>query len=289
MDAAESMEGLMLRNYGLAQSGKGLLGIPYPWAPVNEATQGLLPTDFVVVYATGKTGKTQTCLSLMSRMFNTHNCRIAILCGHEMPIEELMEIVGCYLAGVSLARYRSGKLEHEEMSRLTEYLQALSAEATFPGLHSRIRFFDVSDMEGPEGIESVIEAYKPDITYFDAYYSSGSPDWKVQNKLVTRGAAIAKKRRTPIIVSWQRDIRRAMEGSNDDDQGDYSGTSAIMTKPDLVIKLFRKPGQNIMKVSSPAGRRGRFEPFYVRFDPGYPMEVVRHSGADNAGWSGEVS
>ena len=46
------------QQYEMVAAGGGLLGIPYPWHPLNDETQGLQPGQFIIVYGRPKNMKT---------------------------------------------------------------------------------------------------------------------------------------------------------------------------------------------------------------------------------------
>ncbi len=80
LDMADVGYDIVREEVETALSGDGIIGLPYPWRKLNKGTQGLREGNFVVVYATPKTGKTNFCLHIATNLFVRHNLRVAVIC-----------------------------------------------------------------------------------------------------------------------------------------------------------------------------------------------------------------
>ena len=69
------------QQYEAVAAGRGIIGLPYPWAQINEETQGMQPGQFIVLYGRPKSMK---CVC--------EGQRVPLADGSLVPIEEIPEV-----------------------------------------------------------------------------------------------------------------------------------------------------------------------------------------------------
>jgi len=81
-----------MQDYQLVASGKGVTGLPWPWAPLNEATQGIHKGDFYPLYGRPKNMKTWAALYIAT-VLNVHaNARVLVYSLEMKPKQVLRRV-----------------------------------------------------------------------------------------------------------------------------------------------------------------------------------------------------
>jgi len=273
VDLAEAAHDHIRREMTLIGDKRGLIGVPWPWEPLNVGTQGAQQGKTSIVYAPPKTGKTLFCMDACAYFFGYHNARLAVFVGKEMQVEETLTILSCMLGKIDLERYWKGELTVEERERFLTLLEKMAAEVDNPSLRSRLRIYEHEGIDLSE-VDAAIVEYRPDIVYYDALYAAAEDlQHGHQAQLIADAVDIGARRKIHFLASWQAHIREA-KLSGMEDQSDYAYTQNLMAKPHLTIKLRRPARGNYMTVGVPAIRGLPVAPFRINYKPGVDMGLA---------------
>ena len=279
VDVAAVGERHMRQTYDAIKSGHGLLGLPWCWDYLNKPTQGFKIGDALFIIGRAGVGKTNISLYVAMHFFTQLNQRVAIICGHEMSKDDILEICACMVAGVSVMRFRTGNLTVEEERVLWGTLQALTEEAENPSERSKLAIFTTYD-QGLDIIEAVVETFKPDVLYVDALYSFADDKPQKQFDLVTNFCLMAPRLKTRVIASWQQNVRAAKDvkktSKRSGDQTDYSGTRAVYQKPSFAFVVDREYGDDMFIIEHRKARRLEIPAALIRYDVGEDMKVLAY-------------
>ncbi len=102
----------------------GLSGCPTGFSDLDRLTNGLQPSDLIILAGRPGMGKSAFALTLAANSSINYGKHVAFF-SLEMGAEQLMQRILCSLAGIELSKFRSGHLNQDEFSKL-------------PGVASRI-------------------------------------------------------------------------------------------------------------------------------------------------------
>lgn len=102
----------------------GLSGCPTGFTDLDRLTNGLQPSDLIILAGRPGMGKSAFALTLAANSSFTYGKRVAFF-SLEMGAEQLMQRILCSMAGIELSRFRANRLNRDEYSKL-------------PGIASRI-------------------------------------------------------------------------------------------------------------------------------------------------------
>ncbi len=102
----------------------GLSGCPTGFTDLDRLTNGLQPSDLIILAGRPGMGKSAFALTLASNSSFNYGKRVAFF-SLEMGAEQLMQRILCSMAGIELSKFRANKLNRDEYSKL-------------PGIASRI-------------------------------------------------------------------------------------------------------------------------------------------------------
>lgn len=103
---------------------EGLSGCPTGFTDLDRLTNGLQPSDLIILAGRPGMGKSAFALTLAANASINNNRHVAFF-SLEMGAEQLMQRILCSLAGIELSKFRSGFLNRDEFSKI-------------PGVASRI-------------------------------------------------------------------------------------------------------------------------------------------------------
>lgn len=154
--------------YHMRKSGIDLSWGLWPWAPLQEATQGLQQDDFICFYGRPKSMKSWVLAFFIAFLFNCG--RKVLVYTKEMAQDNIfMRVIAC-IAEINYQLLRSGQLSPEEefaFESVGRYIQAMQASEQIICLSGR---------DAPKGGDTVpwlrakIEKYEPSIFAVDGMY-----------------------------------------------------------------------------------------------------------------------
>jgi hypothetical protein len=286
--------GSLRDRYNMVSEAKGLLGIPYPWQALNEATQGLKKQNFIVIYGRPKSMKTWVALKIAVNAYLEGRRRV-LFYSREMSPEELLGRAACIIAKVDYNEFLNGRLQPHVRDHLFRVLEELADDERSGGSTTgRPPFFVVvSDREATDGggvswLQAKIEEFDPDIAFVDGMYlmkddrtKSRTIDWKNITHISQDIKLTARRFDIPIVGITQ--ANRGAEKSTGDDLTELAFADALGMDADAVFRVKKhmrvdpvlKKKITELLFTAPGLREGQFEGIVIRADPGHTFDLVR--------------
>jgi len=179
---------------------QGMMGIPYPFEPMNVATGGLIDGEATAFFAESGVGKTW--LLLLCAIHAANKGYSPVLFSNEMQPKRLTIRLDAIMAGVSPERFRRGILTLQEEEKLDAYYKTLAER----GKKSAFVIFGPSDINGLASFESILSIIRNDIDviFWDSpYLCVRSETWEEKTVFVQDLKNMAEDYALPIVVTWQ--------------------------------------------------------------------------------------
>ena len=95
----------------------GLSGCPTGFTDLDRLTNGLQPSDLIILAGRPGMGKSAFALTLASNSSINYGKKVAFF-SLEMGAEQLMQRIICSMAGLELSKFRAGHLNRDEFAKL---------------------------------------------------------------------------------------------------------------------------------------------------------------------------
>jgi replicative DNA helicase len=280
---------LLRQEYNTRQNAGGVTGIPYPWQPLNMATGGMNPEEFIVVYGRVKNGKSWLATLLAAHAYN-NNKRVLVY-SREMSREVMLRRTSSIVCGVDYELLRQGNLGKVQEEAFFDILTGLVEleEDTRSGTRRRALMF-VGDKgkktaSTVDSLTAIAEKFEPDLVLVDGFYlmrdsrtNVRSTDWKQITHISQDLKGMAQYLKIPLVGTTQ--ANRAAKDTPGDDLSELSYADAIGQDADIGIRCFlgRGPGsQTAMALTFPGVREGKLNPFLINFNPGTDFSLMQTS------------
>ena len=273
----------LLSDYELVAEGRGVTGLPWPWEPLNEATQGIHPGEFIVVYGRPKNMKTWVALYVMT-ILNLHfNARV-LVCSMEMPTKQMARRMAAIRAVVDYKKLLAGKLQPVERDRFFYRLWELKEQFMNPQLHvNGPRFAECMITGGKKGgmgisyLHSKIREFRPDIVLVDGMYlmkderqGKRTVDWKAIAHISQDLKSTARDFNIPIVATAQAN-RTATKDVKNADVSEMAYSDAIGQDTDFSIRVHKRidksTGEPELAFGFPGSRETDLDSFLIHAIP----------------------
>lgn len=155
------------QTHDLKASGVDMSCAPWPWEPMQEATGGFEPTDYVVFYGRPKSMKSWVLCYLIAHLFN-HGKRVIIYTKEMTPKQIFARIIAC-IAGIDYQALRLGKLlpeEREAVESARIYIEQMQLAQSLVCLSGK----DARGGDTVPWLQAKIDKYRPDFIAIDGMY-----------------------------------------------------------------------------------------------------------------------
>lgn len=210
----------------------GVTGLPTPWDPLNEATQGFHDEDLIMIAGRSGTGKTfaEVILSLFHWSMGIKPLTIS----REMGSWQILQRMDGVFAKLPYGRFKSGQLTTMELERWKKSLKSIEG-----GLDFFVSSDDVGSV-GVTGIRSKIRRYKPKILYIDGAYliedeRGGKAEWSRFANVCWDLKKLARAEGLPIVVTHQF----SKEGKGDTGDADTLKFGDVKMWFDTMIGMYQ--------------------------------------------------
>lgn len=247
----------------------GVTGVPYPWEPLNQATGGIQPGDYIMIFGIPKSMKTWLGLVIAAHLVRL-GYRVLVY-SKEMQWESLRKRINCLLAMLDYTRYKKGELTHAEEEHLFKVLEGIVES---PG---EIFFTDATKANGEPGgpieIREKMQVFKPDFVLLDSAYmleyggkagGVNALDWKSLQLVNRMLKEIAKTTGTPMAAILQENERAALQF-----KGKSRGTASLSMNTqavqdcDLAIRVVYNIKKNEQSLHIAAARETQIPGFTI--------------------------
>lgn len=280
---------MLLNQYETVQNLRGLIGIPYPWDALNEATQGMQGGQFIVMFGRPKSMKTWVTSYIGKHAYIRARKRV-LFYTMEMNVEQVAARIACLFAEVDYNAFRSGKLQPEAKNRVFYILQQLQQDEVILGNGARPPYFLLTSSRGTRGgvswLQSKIRETDPDLVIVDGMYlmhddrgGKSTQEWQRVMHISRDLKMLAQEFNIPLIGVTQ--ANRTSEKSRGEDLTELAFSDSLGQDADAVFRASRvtKIEENIKRtyvyLSAPGLREGVFDGIVIRGEPATSFDYVR--------------
>ena len=277
----------MLKNeYETKSECGGIDGIPYPWEPLNKATGGMHPEEFIVVYGRPKNMKTWIATAILSCAYE-FNSRVLIY-SKEMSREGMLRRMVSILARLPYSKIKEATLEDSDLEIYYDFLDSLEQSEDDPDKSRRAMCF-ISDKGRKRSssvgtIEAVAEKFRPDVILVDGFYlmsdqrsKQRNADWKSIAHISQDLKALAQYLNCTVVGTTQANRSGAQKVSSDLD--DLSFADSVGMDADLLMRVWRGPNPSgegaSVAISFPGVRDALLRAFVVNANPGIDFSLQK--------------
>jgi replicative DNA helicase len=287
----------LLDRYEAVAAAHGLLGIPYPWDQLNEETQGMQGSQFIILYGRPKSMKTWVAIKIGVHAY-IHSRKRVLFYTREMGPLLVAQRVAATIAGVDYKAFKNGTLQpHIKQNVFTLLKELLDDEKSLSTEGGRPPCFiitsDRSAASGGSGgggvawLQSKIRDVKPDLVIVDGMYlmkddRSGqrTVDWKAIAHISQDLKLTAQDFDIPIIGVTQ--ANRAADKSKGEDLTELAYADAFGQDADAVFRISKKDRideNNVRRtelyITAPGLREGRFDGIVINGEPATNFDYIR--------------
>jgi hypothetical protein len=223
----------IVRKLALAEQGVNMSVLAWPWKPLQDATFGIQPDDYIVFYGRPKSMKTWVLCYLISWAFENEK-KVLIYTKEMTPDNVYMRVVAC-IARIMYSELREaahGKAMGPVGS--AAFLELVDMIDTSPDLGGLMTVLSGRDVaaggDTVSWLNSKIEQYTPDIVFVDGLYllsdenKAKETHTKVMN--ISRGLRqMNLSTKVPIIATMQANRKAA--GHNDANLDEIAYSDAL--------------------------------------------------------------
>jgi len=246
----------------------GMTGIPWPWAQMNMATQGIQPGDYIMVWAIPKSMKTWFGLYVAAHVLETG--RKVLIYSKEMTWPVVRRRLSCILAKVNYTKLKANELSSAETTQFLDKLEQI-CDPSFPG---EVWFTQADrpdgSVGGPDDIRRKVEMFRPHFVMLDSSYMLELPgsganalDWKNLSIVNRRLKQIAKQTGIPILSILQENERAGLKYQKSRGTASLSMNSQAGMDCDVGIKLVYHKRREELSLHLAAARETTCEGFTI--------------------------
>ncbi len=192
-----------IERYERLKSHLGMLGIPYPWEALNEATGGMLDEELISVIGFQAVGKSWILLSMLHHAWV--NGKKVVLFTREMSPEQMERRIDAIHFGLPYQDFKKGRLgqQLEEMYK-----------SKIKDLENMPQFIISADEEEGSGVSAIrakLEEYQPDIFGVDGAYlladdRDGKSNWERIMHITQDLKKVCRTMQIPAIITSQAGV-----------------------------------------------------------------------------------
>ena len=277
----------IIEEYMRMKEGKGMLGIPYPWEILNQATSGMCRQHMIVLYGRTKSMKTWIATWIAVHAYLHGNGRILFM-SYEMKPEEIRRRAVAIIARVPYDDFRLGKLSPEVEKETLALLEALEEMENLGFDGNKRRCFKIVHDPGGSitAVRQRIEEFQPDLVVADSIYKmydargkTKSFDWKNIANISADWKLTAQQYDIPVLVTTQ--ANRSAEVTKGEGTSEMSFSDGPMMDADLIMRVIKEKreatGTNSpvkLTVKIPGIREGTLDSFAIRMLPAIYAEQM---------------
>jgi replicative DNA helicase len=246
----------------------GMIGMPWPWARMNAATQGIQKGDYIMVWALPKSMKTWFGLVVAAHLMETG--RRVLVYSKEMTWEKIRRRVASLMSKTDYTKLKENALSAEEETAYLDKLELI----TDPKHSSELVFTQADrhggDPGGPDDIRRKIEVYRPHFVLLDSAYmlelpkaGSNALDWKQLSMVNRRLKQIAKTTGIPIMAILQENERSALKYSKSRGTASLAMNSGAVMDCDVGIRLIYNKNKEEISIHLAAARETKDHGFTI--------------------------
>jgi len=294
---SENMKEAVAR-YEEAERGLSMRGIPYPWEPLNEETQGMQDGEYIILYGRPKSLKTWVALYCCVHAYNVSRQKVLIYT-REMSPAVMRDRCICLLIGAPYSALKKGYLHEipyplggtmrDAFYTLMDgmYADEKTTELETGKGGSLIITSDRDDRKfggGVQGLHRKCEDHKPGLVFVDAVYlmrndregGKRSMKWNDQGAISQDLKDLAQDINRPLIATLQ--ANRESEDRKGKTSANMAFSDSYAQDCDLSIELIKKrinAEQNLIAAAITASREANIAGFVINGNPGSDFNLAQ--------------
>jgi len=241
---------ILLDNYNTVASGHGITGLPWPWMPLNDATQGMHPGEFILIFGRPKSMKTWLALYVVAVLNMYANARVLIY-SFKMSVVQIVRRIAAIRAVVNYKLLLGGKLQPADRDRFFYGLQCLKEEAKMldanqPRRNPALLITEGDGVNGISFLQSKIRDFQPDLILIDGLYlmnddrgGKKTVDWKAIAHISQDTKKTAREFKIPILATAQAN-RGADKDVRNADVSEIAYSDALGQDTDFSIRVGKR-------------------------------------------------
>lgn len=177
----------------------GMVGIPYPWEVLNNATGGMSDEELITIFGFAGSGKTWTLLYVLYHAWLSG--KKVLMVTKEMPVQQLQRRFDALNSSLPYQAFKMGQLGEQLEQSWREDMEHLKDKPSF---------VITSDDEGGLGVSGVrtkIEQHSPDIIGIDGVYlledDRRGEGWERIRNITQDLKRLARDVLRPVVVTTQ--------------------------------------------------------------------------------------
>lgn len=271
-------------SYQKMERGESVAVFEWPWKPLQDATLGVRPTDYIIFYGRPKSMKSWIlCYLAAAMIWSGYNHRL-LFYSKEMDAEEIFERIGCILAEIKYENWTGGHIDAKERAMFEQWMVSVRA------VKDQLMIVCLSAQDVKPGqdtvawLESKVDRYEPHAVFVDGMYLMSDLGGAKKNH--ERVANISRamrqmvlRKKIPVIASVQANREAAKNEESNTEEVAFS--DSLGQDATMLIRIVNewKTGQNTLAlVMGGTSRRHKLAGFRIYGIP-----------ATNFGYYGELS
>jgi replicative DNA helicase len=286
---------MLWNRYQMVQNAGGLLGIPYPWAVLNEETQGMQGSQFIVLYGRPKSMKSWVGFYIAVYAYLVCRRRVLIYT-REMSPALVAQRVAALIGQVDYKAFKNGTLQPELRQKVFTILQELMDDEKAAGAYGQhqpclVVTSDRSSTGAGGGVgwlQAKIRDLKPDLVIVDGMYlmkddrtKQRTVDWKQIAHISQDLKLTCQDFDIPIIGITQ--ANRSAQKTKGDDLTEIAYADALGQDADAVFRVNKtvkideatKQKRTELLISAPGIREGQLDGIVIHGEPATNFSFIR--------------
>jgi hypothetical protein len=266
----------LLAEYNTVANAQGVTGIPFPWEILNEDTQGMHPSQFIVLYGRPKSMKTW--IALVIACFAYLKGMRVLIWSLEMNELQLLKRIACIICKVDYDKFKKGKLDPATQQQVWQVLMSIRDEELVKINHSGhtpslLVVHPRGNSNGVNALQAKMREFNPDLVLVDGMYlmrddrqKVRSIDWKAIAHISQDLKQTASQFQLPIIGVTQAN-RGADKDPRKADLAELAYADALAQDCDLCMRIHKQKDQSSHEweivLSIPGGRDTQLDAFVI--------------------------
>lgn len=288
LDLSQSVA-LLREQYDRVENSAGMLGIPWPWDPVNDETLGMQGGQLVLLYGRPKHMKTWVALHIAVNAYLFHHARI-LFYSREMDKLQLLKRATSLVCGVDYGDLKKGNLSPSVKKSVFETMETLAeSDGDLMRADGRRSAFIISNDRGPNHgatVRMLVEKAKEvdaDLLVVDAIYkladgrtNTRDVKWTTQVNIMQDLKDAAVDLGIPVIAVTQAN-RKAAKTAKHVDTDEAAFTDSAGMECDFMLRVIKgvdpESGKSELTLVWPAARDEELFPMLINAQPGNDFSV----------------
>lgn len=285
----------LLNTYETVQNSHGVIGIPYPWEPINIETQGMQGGQFIVLYARPKSMKTWLALYMGIHAYRNSRRKVLVY-SREMSPKLVAQRAAALFCEVDYRSFKNGTLQPHMKQMVFTKLQEMIEDEKSSGQYTGQQpyFKIISDTGGSGGgggvswLHAKVKEAKPDLLIVDGMYlmkddrtTSRNVDWKNVTHISQDLKRLAQDEDIPLIGVTQ--ANRDSEKQKEQQLSGLAYADALAQDADAAFHVGKrdrvdpvtKKVVTELYLTAPGLREGRFDGIVINGEPATDFGFVR--------------